>query len=249
MSADFQGIADDFFININLQTVLPLPQARETVLHFCEAVQKEFPAMTSFHQRETGEFVLESDRDRGSYRWLEMIGSRLTAGFFNPPSVADARRLHAWLLERSLYYLGVGGLDVECLDVLFGFNLDYQGNRDAIVSRALLGGTSLGALLEEAGEATLECEPNLVVSLSEDCNLQARLSLETRSSSYQVRTGQYEDEPLSVYFTVRQYPGPGQVLDLKAAFARQCELCEDLTCRLVIPHVIQPLAAAIAAEQ
>ena len=246
MSMDLRSLADDFFVNLNLQTTLSLPDSRETILHFCEAVQKEFVEMTSFYQRETGEFVLEGDRDSGSYQWMELQSRRLTAGFFNPPDVAAAYRMHRWLLERSMYYLGVSGLDIECMDVLFGFNLDYMGNRDAIVADALLGNSPLGNLLSAGGTNPIEFEPSLVLALEEECYLQARLSLETRSSSYQVRTGQYEDEPISVYFTVRQYPRLHKVLEFQKSFERQCEACEELTERLIVPNVIEPIAKAIA---
>ena len=69
---DFNTVADDFFVNFDFQTTLALPNSRESVLHFCEAIQKEFPDMTSFYQRETGEFVLEGNHDTGSYQWMEM---------------------------------------------------------------------------------------------------------------------------------------------------------------------------------
>ena len=249
MDVDFASIADDFFVNLNLQTTLALPESRETVLHFCEAVQKEFRSMTSLYHRETGEYVLEGDRDSGSYQWLEMQSNRLSAGCFNPPQLADAYRMHHWLVERSVYYLGIGGLDVESLDLLFGFNLDFVGNRDAIVAEALLGGSSLAALITDTGAQCIECEPSLVISVDEACCEQARLSLETRSSSFQVRTGQYHDEPISVYLTVRKYPCPGEVLDPVACLVRQGETAEDITCRIVVPHVIQPIAAAIAAAR
>jgi hypothetical protein len=246
---DFSNVADEFFVNLNLQTTLGLPGERETILHFFEAVQKEFTEMTSFFQRETGEHVLEGNRDSGRYRWLELHSHRLSAGYFNPPSLAEAYRLHTWLLDRSVYFLGVSGMDVECLDVMFGFNLDFQGNRDAIVGQALLGNSPLAALAGEANTKTIECEPNLVISLDDECYLQARLSLETRSSSFQVRTGQYEDEPISVYFTVRRYPQPGNIIKLKESFARQCGFCEDLVSRIVVPQIIQPLVSAIAAAE
>jgi len=249
MAFDFFSAADDFFVNLNLQTTLALPTNRESVLHFCEAVQKEFRSMTGFYQRDSGEYVLEGSRESGKYRWLEIHTHRLSAGYFNPEDLAGAYALHEWLLERSVYYLGVGGLDVECLDVLFGFNLDYQGNRDAIVAEALLGSAPIGALMGDGGLTCVECEPNLVTAIDTDCYAQARLSLETRSNTYQVRTGQYDDEPISVYFTVRQYPQPGSLLDLKASFGRQCEQCEDLTRRIVIPQIVRPIAAAISAAQ
>ncbi len=247
---EFGGIADNFFVNLSLQTTLALPTTRETVLHFFEAVRKQFASMATFYQRETGEFVLEGDRDSGSYRWLELQAHRLSAGFFDPPQLNDAYEMHAWLLDRSVYYLGVSGLDVECLDLLFGFNLDFIGNRDDIVAQAALGGSPLSALLMEPPARTcVECEPSFVVALDEECHLQARLHVETHSSSYQVRTGQYEDEPISVYLTVRQYPRPGEVFAPKDSFSRQCELCEEIAAQTVVPNVVQSISAAIAASQ
>jgi hypothetical protein len=248
MSFDFNNVADDFFVNMNLQTTLALPTARETVLQFCEAVQKEFRGMTSFYQRESGEYVLESDHEEGAYQWLELQTHRLSAGYFNPPSLDDARRLHNWLLERSLYFLGVSGLDVDCLDVLFGFNLDFRGNRDAVAARALLDGSPLAAFTGGSMNA-IEFEPSLVVALDESCYFQARLSLETRSSSYQVRLGSYEEEPISIYLTLRQYPQPGKVMNPVKALEQQLAAGEEMVRRLVIPNVVQPIAAAIATAE
>ncbi len=246
MSTDFSGLADDFFVNLNLQTTLALPNSRESLLHFCEAVQKEFPSMTAFYQRESGDFVLEGDRESGSYRWMELSAHRLSAGYFNPPELAKAQRLHTWLLDRSVYFLGVSPLDIDALDVLMGFNMDYRGNRDAIVAQALFSGAPLSSLLSEGSEKCVECEPSVVIALDEDCYLQARLSLETRSNSYQVRTGNYDDEPISIYFTIRRYARPGHLIEMKQAFADQVEMCEDLVARQVIPQVLNPIASAIA---
>jgi len=249
MHADLENVSDDFFINLNLQTTLPLPTSRETVLHFCEAVQKQFVGMTSFYHRETGEYVLEGDRDSGSYQWMELQTNQLSAGYFNPPDLQDAYELHRWLLDRCVYFLGVGGLDVESLDVMFGFNMDYRGNRDAIVAEALLSGSALGMLVTDSPVRPVEFQPNVVVGLDEQCYLQARLSLETRCSSFQIRTGQYEDEPISVYFTVRQYPVPGAVLKLAESFSHQCEVCEGLVSRILVPNVLRPIIAAIVSGQ
>ena len=246
---DFSSVADDFFVNIDVQTALALPQSRDTVLHFCEAVGKQFPAMTALYQRDTGEFVLEGNRESGSYQWLEIQSRRLSAGYFNPPETADAYRLHRWLLESCVYFLGVSAMDVEALDVLFGFNMDYQGNRDVIVADAVLGGSAMGSVVSELPGKPVECEPNIVISLDEECYTQMRLSIETRCSSYQVRTGQYDDEPISVYLTVRMYPRPGETVDLKETFDEQRDSCEDIVGRVLIPNVVQPIAAAISAAQ
>jgi len=248
-SADFSSIADDFFVNLALQTTLALPESRETILHFCEAVQKEFRSMTTLYQRDSGEYVLEGNREAGSYQWLELQTNRLSAGYFNPPDLAAAYRMHRWLLDRSVYYVGISALDIECLDLMFAFNLDFVGNRDAVVAQALLAGVPLVAMSAEDGAKCVECEPNIVFALDADCYRQVRLSVETRGSSYQVRTGQYSDDPISVYLTIRDYPCPDEMIDANKSFARQCEVAEDVACRIVIPQVIQPLAAAIATAQ
>jgi len=247
MDAEFNTVADDFFVNLNLQTAVALPDGRETILQFCQAVQRQFPGMTSLFQRDSGEYVLEGDREAGSYQWMELQLHRLSAGQFNPPTTDDAMQLHRWLLDRSVYFLGVGGLDVECLDLMFGFNLDYLGNRDGIVADALVGGAPLAAIAGEGIGKCVEFEPGIVFALDDECCLQVRLAVETRCSSYEVRTGNFADEPISIYFTVRRYPTPGKVMDLTSTFDELAETCRDLANRTIVPQVVCPIVAAIAA--
>lgn len=246
MMDNYDAFCDDFFVNLDLQTSLPLPTARETILQFCEICQKQFPDMRAFYRRESGEFVLEGDRERGSYRWLELEARRLSSGYFNPSSIAEALAQHRWLLDRCTYFLGISHLDIECLDVVFGFNLDYQGNRDGIVAQALLAGSPLACLVEEEGYTPLGAEPSCIVGLDAECYTQARLTVETRSSSYQVRTGVYDDEPISVYLTVRGYPAPTKNFEMQAAYNAQAEQARDLSDRIIIPKIVQPIATAIA---
>jgi hypothetical protein len=248
MSSSLGNFSDDFYLNIDLHTVLPLPQARETVLQFCEAAQKQFPDMSDFYQRENGAHVLEGDRNAGSYRWLELEGKRLSSGNFNPEDLAKAYEQHAWILDRSRYFLGVSHLDIESLDLVYGFNLDYNGNRDAIVCDTLLSGCRLAGLLSETESVALNFEPTMIIALDRQCSMQARLAIETRNSSFQVRTGNYEDEPISIYFTIRGYPRPDERFDLAKELARQAQAGEDLVNRLVIPQIIRPIASAIAAQ-
>jgi len=254
MATDFHTAADDFFVNLTLETVVDLPSSSETVLHFCEAVRRQFPAMSNFYRREDeggqprqGPFVLEGDRESGSYQWMELQGNQLTAGWFNPPDVQQAFAMHAWLLDRSIYFLGVTGIDVEAVEILIGFNLDFQGNRDAVVASALLGSSPLSAVLGEAG-AIIECEPNFVIALDEECCMQGRVYLATRSSSYQVRTGQFSPEPISVYMAIRSFPRLGHVADFASEFPQQCSACEDIARRIVVPNIVRPIASAIAAH-
>ena len=100
MPTGFNNFSDDFYVNMDLHTALTMPQGRETVLQFCEAVQKQFPDMGDFYQREGGEYILEGDRQSGSYRWLELGSRRLSSGAFNPSDVEEAYRQHRWLLDR-----------------------------------------------------------------------------------------------------------------------------------------------------
>ena len=246
MLSNFNDVADDFFVNLNLQTTLALPNGRETVLQFCEAVQKQYVQMTALFQREGGEYVLEGDREAGSYQWLELFSHRLTAGYVNPPQLSDAIDYHRWLLERCRYFLGVAGLDVECLDLSFGFHLAYVGNRDAVVADALLGNCPLAAISHEGLGKVTECEPSLVFALDADCSVQVRLAIETRCNDFQIRTAEYTDEPISVYLSVRRNPVPGCVIDPDAALTDVARAAAEITERLVVPQVVQPIATAIA---
>lgn len=246
---EFSSIVDDFFMSVSVLTNLPLPTSRETVLHFYEAVQKEFPDMTSFYSRETGEFVLEGNRDSGSYGWVEIHPTRLSAGYFNPNNLESAFNMQRWLLHRSTYFLGMSGLDIEAIDVCFGFNIEYEGNRDAIVSEALLANSPLAQFANLPGVKPLQCEPSITIAMDEDCCLQSRLVLETRSSSHEVRTGDYESEPITVYFTVRRYPKQGELMDMHKTFEQNREICEDYSCRVLVPHVIGPIVTAISSSR
>lgn len=249
MNSDFGNYSDDYFINFDLHTSLPLPQGRETVLHFCEAVQKQFPDMTDFHQRENGEYALEGDRSGGSYRWIGMEARRFSAGAFNPTEAEDAYAMHAWLLDRSRYFLGVSHLDIESLDLVYGFNLDCTSNRDEIVHEALLSGSRLASFLNETDATALNVEPVFIVALDCDCALQARLAVETHNSTYQVRSGVFEEEPISIYFTVRAHPQPGRKFDMLESLTHQTEIAEDIVEKVVVPNIVYPIASAIAAAQ
>src|SRR5262245_5988531 len=83
------SLCDDFGVYAYLNTKMDLPQGRETVLHFFDSLQKSYPKMTDFERRESGEFVLEEDREQGNYRWVTLDGRRLCAGFVNPPALED----------------------------------------------------------------------------------------------------------------------------------------------------------------
>ena len=91
-------------------------------------------------------------------------------------------------------------------------------------------------------------EPSLTLALDESCQLQCRLAIETRTNAYQVRTGEFTDDQISVYFTVRQYWGSGPDQSFLDSFRRQREVGEEVLRRAVIPRIVRPLAQVIASR-
>jgi hypothetical protein len=248
MSNPYSSFCEDFYVNMRLGSQLNMPHQRETLLSFFERVQKEFPSMTRFRKNENGELNLEEDRSGHHYRWVSLEAKRLTAGHVNPPSVADALRLHQFLLELAPYHLGVSGVEIDYLDVLFGFDLSFSGNHDEIIAESLLSDSPLNCLTEEFGAKAVDFQPTVTVALSDDCRLQARIDIVTRTNSYQVRTGDYSDDVISVYLILRRYWGDRPREPLDKLLSELAERAEQLCDRHVLPKVIRPIWAAIASR-
>ena len=84
------------------------------------------------------------------------------------------------------------------------------------------------------------------MALDDACQLQARLSVKTRTNAYQVRTGQFPESPISVYFTVRQFWGKQPFKTFADSYHNQRRVLDELVSTYVVPQVIQPLAKAIS---
>lgn len=240
--------ADDFFINLNLNTEMELPSARDTILHYFEQMKKAFPDLTNFYTKENGDFILEGDKERDSYRWLAIESRRLCSGHVNPDSLEDAYRQHEQVLELAPHLLTISTLDCEALDVMYGFDFNYTGNHDEIVAEALGVGSSLEGLMDVSGSQVINFEPSITLSLDDACRLQCRLWIETRTNAFQIRTGDFPEEQISIYFTIRQYWGTGPDRSFLGSFQRQRELGEELLNERVIPRIVRPLAQAIASR-
>lgn len=244
----YNSLCDDFYVNMNLSTEMELPANRETILHFFERVQKTFPTMRNFYCRERGDFVLEEDKDQGSYRWCTIETRRLCSGRVNPDTIESALEQHRLVLDLAPYILSVSPMDCEALDLLFGFDFTYRGNHNQLVAEALGVSPAMERMTEVARGTVINHEPSLTIALDEDCRLQCRLSVETRTNAYQVRTGDYPEEQLSVYVTARQYGS----LKADATFAetldRLARTCHEMIEGHVIEHVLGPLARTIACK-
>ncbi len=240
--------ADDFYVNMNLNTEMELPSSRDTVLHYFEQMKKAFPELTNFYTRESGDLVLEGDKEQVSYRWLAIEPRRLCSGHVNPETLEEAYRQHEMVLDLAPHLLTISVLDCEALDVMFGFDFTYNGNHDEVVAEALGVGPGMETLLETPDTQVINYEPSITLALDPACRLQCRLSIETRTNAYQIRTGEFPEEQISVYFTVRQYWGTTTDRSFVDSFRRQREVGEELLVERVIPRVVRPLAQVIASK-
>ena len=244
----FLAECDEFYVNVNLNTEMELPTSRDTVLHFFEQMKKRFPDLRNFSSREDNSLVLEGDKEQDSYRCLAIEPTRLTSGHVNPDSLADAYQLHEVVLEYAPHLLSISVLDCEALDVMYGFDFDFEGNHDEVVAEALGVGSAFDGLLEVPRTRVLNFEPSITLALDESCRLQCRLAVETRTNAFQVRTGEYDDDQISVYFTIRQYWGNGPDRTFLESFQHQRDIGEQILKNQVVPRIVQPLARAIASR-
>lgn len=244
----YASLADDYFVNMNLNTEMPLPSARETVLDFYGRVQKSFPSMRNFYTRDSGDFVLEEDKDHAHHRWMSIEPRRICSGYVNPETVDQAVAQHQLALQLAPYMLSVSPLDCEALDFMMGFDFSYRGNHDDLVAEALGVGTALEGLLDIPGARTLNFEPSLTISLEEDCRRQCRLMVETRTNAYQVRRSEYPEDQISVYFTVRQYGSLPHDASFEATLNELRRDCEQLLNEHVVEQILKPLAQAISTK-
>jgi hypothetical protein len=244
----YASLCDDFYVNMNLGTEMELPANRETVLHFFERVQKTYPTMRNFYCRERGDFILEEDKDQGSYRWCTIEPRRVCSGQVNPESIDGAMDQHKLVLELAPYTLSVSPLDCEALDLLFGFDFTYRGNHNQLMAEVLGVSPSMEPLTELPGATVINYEPSVTMAVDADCRLQLRISVETRTNAYQVRMGDYPEEQLSVYVTARQYGSLGPDKTFVETVDRLRQLCHEAIDGHVIEHILQPLGQAISLQ-
>src|SRR3982751_3195553 len=107
MSNPYSSFSEDFYVNVRLGSQLNLPHSRETLLHFFERVQKQFPQMGRFRKNDNGDLNLEEERSEHTYRRLSVEQNRWAAGHVNPPSTEEALKLQQLVLELAPYHLGI----------------------------------------------------------------------------------------------------------------------------------------------
>lgn len=247
MANSYNSLCDDFYIDMNVNTELDLPSNRDTILAFFERLQKQIPGMGNFYRKDSGDFCLEEERDGDKFRWVTLELDRISCSCANPLTMEDAYDMDRQVLELMPYMLGVSHLDIDSLDLTFTMDFDFMGNQDDVIADALFTATPLGSLLDIEDARPIGFSPSVMIALGPDCRTQARLSIESRTTVYEVRNDKYKsDDPISLYFTVRRYPDPAKKFNPLESFREQCRLAEELMAMKVIPNFVKPLISAIS---
>ncbi len=250
MGMDFGTICDDFYQSCRLFLKLDMTMERETVLHFFDRVRKDFPQMQRFRRRDDGCLILEEEPGpRVSRRWIRLEPSSLRFGHFGPPDAQAVRKLASVILEHAPYHLTFSELDYDHFEVIYGFDLEYRGNHDQLVAETLWSEHPLGQfVLADDASHTIDAQPYFGIALNAECDLQAYIETKSRTSTYEVRTGEYELQPLSVFLTMRKYWTVGQDSNLLDLANDMFDRADAMAAEKVVPLLVNPLAQAIASR-
>lgn len=250
MNAKFGSMADEFYASSRLFLKLDLPLERDTVLHFFEQIKKAFPTMRRFRRREDGSLILEENAEqRGSRRWVRLDSAGLRFGYFAPQDESAVSELADVVLEQAPYHLGFSELDFDHMEVVYGFDLEYRGNHDQLVAETLWANHPLaGFLMDEDAEQIIDAQPYFGIAITADCELQAYAEVKSRTNTYEVRTGEYEPQPLSVFLTIRKYWGFSENDSPPVAHRTMLEIADDIASHRIVPILVNPLAQAIASR-
>jgi hypothetical protein len=144
------------------------------------------------------------------------------------------------------FELSVSPLDCESLSVMLGFDFAFRGNHNEILAEAVGIAPGLERFLTVPYGKLLSLEPAIQFALDEDCRTQCRVSFESRTTAYQVRTGEFGEDQISVYLTVRRYESLGADETYACEFDRLAALCRDLVDEYLVSNVLRPLQEAIS---
>ena len=249
MATSFGALCTDFYINQKLSLKMDLPTERDTLLHFFDQVRKTQPGMTRFRRYE-GELSLESSRREAEYTWLSLRQSSIRTGHVNPDVMEDAYKYHRRMLEIAPFYLTLSPLDIDYVELMFGFDIECKEDHDEVVYEALFSDSALGGLLKPIddveGTKILDVQPVFGLNLSKDGKLQAYFEVKTRRRSRRGSGKRYAQEPISLFVTLRNYGPIDKLDDLKEVTTELGQHCETLTTERLIPDLLNPIVQHIS---
>ena len=245
MPESYSAFISDFYVNMRLQVKMDLPTNRDTVLSLFERVRRDRPEMHRF-RRYDNELALEGGGDDGdpSQRWIGVRKTSIRTGEVNPASLSDGMKLHRLVVDVAPNYLSISPLDVDYVELVYGFDLPASGNHDAIVADALMGTGPLASLLNIRNAIPTSFQPVFGLALSENAELQAQFEVKTRPS----KSPKGEDSqptPISVICSLRKYGVMSDIKDLPNALRTLAATGEDMVENRVVPHLIKPIHQVI----
>lgn len=247
MATSFGALCTDFYINQKLALKMDLPGERETLLHFFDRIRKSYPQINRFRRFEN-ELALESSRREAEYRWLALRRNSMRSGIVNPPTMDQAHRFHHDLLELAPSFLSLSALDIDHLEVLFGFDLECPADHDRIIYQALIEPSPMAEILKLPDAKCLDVQPAFGLSLTPDGSTQAYFEVKTRPRSRRGSAKRYEGEPISLFVTLRRYGPFDNVTDLPALYDQLAQQAEQLATERLVPHMLTPIARHITSE-
>ncbi len=239
---DFGSWCSDFFVNQRISLTLDLPEAREPTLDLFDRLRRDQPRLGIVRRRDE-EVALESVHDVRDFLWVALRRTSIRSGHLNPLSTDDGYRLHRAVLATAPWYLSLSPIDIESIDLTFGFDIETEGSRDTTVCDALLAASPLSMLIDPLQESAIDVQPFIGIALTPGGELQASFEVKTRPGARGDRepTG---PGTISVYVTVRRQ-GPLDSLDeLPTIFATLCGHAERLCEQRAIPHLVVPIRQA-----
>ena len=129
---------------------------------------------------------------------------------------------------------------------MFGFDFTYRGNHNELVVEALGISSAFESLADIPGTKLVGFDPAIQFSLDEECRIQCRITVESRTNTFHIRSGEFPEEQLSVYLTVRRYgslePGTTYVDAIRPLQEHAERIVQDY----LIDNVLVPLQQTIA---
>ncbi len=242
---------DDFHISSRLFFKLDMSLERETTLHFLERVRREYPSMKRMRRRDNALILEEHDSEgRGdTQQWVRLEPNSFRFGNFAPVNTEQPRRFARFLLEQAPHHLTISDLDIDHLEITYGFDMEYRGNHDQLVAETLFRDHPLASfLMGDESAHTVDCQPYFGISLTPKCDVQAYLEVKSRTNSFEVRTGEYDSQLLSVNLSIHRYWGFEDTTDLPNIYERLTNTASELAVNRIVPLVVNPLALAIASR-
>lgn len=247
MSESYRALTSDFYVNLKLQVKMDLPRSRETVLDLFERLRRQYPTMSQF-RRYKDELALESAANGAEahpHRWVAVRSNSIRAGSVNTQTVGEAYTYHKQVLEAAPFYLNVSPIDIEYVELLYGFDIMAGGNHDAIVYEALYAGSPLAGLGEHEGLSLVDCQPMIGFTVpDEKGELQVHFEVKTHPSGAVKRDGDASAQPISIYLTLRRFGSIHDIHELGAILDDLARHGEELLEARVMPKLVIPIRRA-----